>query len=142
MVYGTISKESCWRESEQLNLMISWIFLFVASLFEIGWMFSLKFISIEQVKKISFHTLAATPKHDVLVILPFLGYVFFGIGNIYCFSTAMKGIPTSTAFAVWMAVALAGVKLVEVFFFKEPIRYMDYFYLILLLVAIVGLKKN
>ncbi len=122
--------------------MKSWIFLFVASLFEIGWMFSLKFIYFENLKKISWHTITATPMHDVLIILPFLGYVFFGIGNIYCFSMAMKGIPTSTAFAVWMAVALAGVKLVEVFFFKEPFKNIDYFYLTLLLVAIVGLKKN
>ena len=122
--------------------MKSWIFLFVASLFEIGWMFSLKFIHFENLKKISWHTITATPMHDVLIVLPFLGYVFFGIGNIYCFSMAMKGIPTSTAFAVWMAVALAGVKLVEVFFFKEPFKNIDYFYLTLLLVAIVGLKKN
>jgi quaternary ammonium compound-resistance protein SugE len=122
--------------------MIAWIYLIVASVFEVGWMFSLKFISFQKLKGISIQSITNEPMHDVLIILPFIGYVVFGIGNIYCFSIAMKGIPSSTAFAVWMAVALAGVKIIEVAVFKEPTKTSDYFFLALMLVAIIGLKRN
>jgi quaternary ammonium compound-resistance protein SugE len=122
--------------------MKPWVYLFIASVFEVGWMFSLKFISFEKVKSISLQTLKNQPINDILTVLPFVGYVVFGVGNIYCFSVAMKGIPASTAFAVWMAVALAGVKLVEVIVFKEPSKTTDYIFLALMLVAIIGLKRT
>ncbi|MFM7859157.1 MAG: SMR family transporter [Flammeovirgaceae bacterium] len=54
----------------------------------------------------------------------------------------MKHIHPSTAFAVWMGLTLAGVKLIEIAFFKEPIRVMDFVYLTLILIAISGLKKT
>jgi multidrug transporter EmrE-like cation transporter len=41
-----------------------------------------------------------------------------------------------------MAVALAGVKIIEVAVFKEPTKTSDYFFLALMLVAIIGLKRN
>lgn len=122
--------------------MTAWIYLIVASVFEVGWMFSLKFISFQKLKGISIQSITSEPLQAVLIILPFIGYVVFGIGNIYCFSIAMKGIPSSTAFAVWMAVALAGVKIIEVAVFKEPTKTSDYFFLALMLVAIIGLKRN
>jgi quaternary ammonium compound-resistance protein SugE len=54
----------------------------------------------------------------------------------------MKEIPASTAFAIWMGVTLAGVKMIEVFFFKDAIKPMDFVYLGLILIAIIGLKKS
>jgi quaternary ammonium compound-resistance protein SugE len=122
--------------------MTAWVYLFLASIFEVGWIFSLKFINVKNVKGISFESLKNQPLQDLLIVLPFIGYIVFGIGNIYCFSIAMKGIPASTAFAVWMAVALAGVKLVEVIIFKEPSKATDYIFLALILVAIIGLKRT
>jgi multidrug transporter EmrE-like cation transporter len=41
-----------------------------------------------------------------------------------------------------MGVTLAGVKLIEVFYFKDAIKPMDYLYLGLILIAIIGLKKS
>jgi multidrug transporter EmrE-like cation transporter len=120
---------------------VQWIYLFIASLFEIGWIFSLKKLSFVEIKKISFQSIAQYPADNFFILLPLLGYIVFGLANIYFFSLAMKEIPASTAFAVWMGVTLAGVKLVEVSFFKEPFRSMDIFFLALILVAIVGLKK-
>ncbi len=121
---------------------MAWIYLFIASLFEVGWMFSLKFISFDKFKTISSQTFSSDPWKVILIILPFIGYVVFGIGNIYCYSISLKTIPASTAFAAWMGVALAGVKLIEIFVFKEPTKTMDYFFLGLMVIAIIGLKKN
>jgi quaternary ammonium compound-resistance protein SugE len=121
---------------------MAWIYLFIASMFEVGWMFSLKSISFDKFKTISLQTFSSDPWNIFLIILPFVGYVVFGIGNIYCYSIALKTIPASTAFAIWMGVALAGVKLIEIFVFKEPTRPMEYFFLGLIVIAIIGLKKN
>lgn len=121
---------------------MQWLYLFVASFFEIGWIFSLKKLSFAEIKKISIQSISQHPADDFIVLLPLLGYIVFGLANIYFFSLAMKEIPASTAFAIWMGVTLAGVKLIEVIFFKDAIKPMDFFYLALILVAIVGLKKN
>lgn len=121
---------------------MQWLYLFIASLFEIGWIFSLKKLSFAEIKKISFQAIAQHPTDNLVILLPLLGYIGFGLANIYFFSLAMKQIPASTAFAIWMGVTLAGVKLIEVVFFKEAIKSMDFLYLTLILVAIIGLKKS
>jgi quaternary ammonium compound-resistance protein SugE len=73
-------------------------------------------------------------------ILPLLGYIFFGLGNIYFFSLAMKDIPASTAFAVWMALALIFTKVVDVVIFQQPYNLQQIVFTILILIGIVGMK--
>jgi quaternary ammonium compound-resistance protein SugE len=121
---------------------MQWFYLVIASVLEVGWIFSLKKLSFAELKKISFQAISNQPAESTWVILPLLGYVLFGLGNIYFFSLAMKHISASTAFAIWMALTLVGVKLIEVIFYKEAIKPLDYFFLGLLLVAIIGLKKS
>ncbi len=120
---------------------MQWLYLFIASLFEIGWIFSLKKLSFAEIKKVSIQAMTQHPTDNFIVLLPLLGYIGFGLANIYFFSLAMKEIPASTAFAIWMGVTLAGVKLIEVLLFKEAIKPIEFLYLGLILVAIVGLKK-
>jgi quaternary ammonium compound-resistance protein SugE len=54
----------------------------------------------------------------------------------------MKQIPASTAFAIWMGLTLAGVKLVEVLILKHETKPLDLVYLAMLVIAIIGLKKS
>lgn len=75
------------------------------------------------------------------ILWPFVGYVVFGLGNIYCISQAMKDIPASTALAVWMGTALVGVKLVEILFLKMPYDAWQFLYIAFILVGVVGLKR-
>jgi quaternary ammonium compound-resistance protein SugE len=121
---------------------MQWFYLVMASLLEVGWIFSLKKLSFAGLKKISLQAISQQPTESALVILPFLGYVLFGLGNIYFFSLATKQISASTAFAIWMVLTLVGVKLIEVIFYKEAIKPLDYIFLALLVVAIIGLKKS
>jgi quaternary ammonium compound-resistance protein SugE len=122
--------------------MINWVYLLIASLLEVCWTISLKNLSFSKLKTISFVDLQKDTGQTLLIVLPFVGYVIFGVGNIYFFSQAMKVIPASTAFAIWMAMTLVGIKLWEVFFLKESVQVSDYFYLVLIVIAIIGLKKN
>ena len=74
------------------------------------------------------------------ILLPFVGYVVFGVANIYFFSRAIKQIPTPTAFAVWTAMALVLIKAVDVFLFKMNWSFAELFFLTLIGIGIIGLR--
>jgi quaternary ammonium compound-resistance protein SugE len=74
------------------------------------------------------------------IILPFVGYVLFGLANIYFFSTAIKQIPTAMAFAVWTAATLILLKVSEVAFFHSRIAFAEIFFMLLIMIGILGLK--
>jgi len=76
------------------------------------------------------------------ILVPFVGYVAFGLGNIFFFSMAMKQISATVALAAWMGLTLIGTKLAEIYFFKQPSNYYQFLYMGLILVGIVGLKRN
>ncbi|NOS94380.1 MAG: hypothetical protein HOP30_20900 [Cyclobacteriaceae bacterium] len=121
---------------------MQWLYLIIAAFLEVGWIFSLKKMSFAELKKISFQLVIDQPLAASELLLPLVGYILFGLGNIYFFSLAMKHIPASTAFAIWMGLTLAGVKLVEVLILKHETKPIDLVYLAMLVIAIIGLKKN
>jgi quaternary ammonium compound-resistance protein SugE len=120
---------------------MAWIYLFVASLFEIAWTFSLKFMDVKKLRAIQWRAFF-NQGTNWAILAPFAGYIVFGVGNIMFFSMAMKEIPASTALAVWMGVTLVGVKLMEMSFFRQPYDLSQFFYMALILVGIVGLKRG
>ncbi len=121
---------------------MQWLYLIIAALLEVGWIFSLKKFSFAELKKFSFQLVIDQPQTATGLLLPLVGYILFGLGNIYFFSLAMKHIPASTAFAIWMGLTLAGVKLVEVLILKHETKPIDLVYLAMLVIAIIGLKKT
>lgn len=118
-----------------------WIYLFIAAVFEIAWTFSLKYMDMKKIIAINYLHFFDDSK-STLILLPFIGYIVFGLTNIYCFSVAIKTIPTATALAVWMGMALIGVKIVDITIFKQPYHLSQFFYLLLILVGIAGLKSG
>ena len=118
---------------------MAWIYLLIASTCEICWIYSLKYFSLK--KLLSFKiSLLFTSKENMLLLAPGVGYILFGVCNIIFFSKAMKLIPASVAFAIWMAVALIGVKLVDVLVLKESVSLAQILFILLILIGIVGLK--
>lgn len=119
---------------------MAWIYLLLASVFEIAWTFSLRFMSVKKLKALHWRGFF-NQEGSWAVVAPFAGYILFGLANIYFFSQAMKDIPASTALAVWMGTALIGVKFVEIVFLKTPYDWPQFFYMGLILIGIVGLKR-
>ena len=120
---------------------MAWVYLFLGAIFEMAWTFSLRFMSVKKLKTI--HWKGIFSAHgDWTILWPFLGYVVFGLANVYCISIAMKDIPASTALAVWMGTALVGVKLVEILFLKAHYDIYQFLYIGLILLGIAGLKRN
>ncbi len=120
---------------------IHWFYLILASCLEVCWIYSVKYLDIKKVFAISWQN--TLKDHTQLApLLPLIAYLFFGLTNVILFSIAMRKIPASTAFAVWMALALAGAKIVEVAWFKESFSWANLFFVVLILVGIVGLKTT
>lgn len=120
---------------------MAWIYLLLASLFEIAWTYSLKFMNVTKIKAIHWQGFF-NKKENLLILGPFLGYIVFGLGNIFFFSMAMKQIPASTALAVWMGITLIGVKLLDIGLFKESYDLYQVFYMCLIIIGIAGLKRS
>jgi quaternary ammonium compound-resistance protein SugE len=120
---------------------MAWIYLIVASLLEIAWTYSLKFTNFQRLRSIHWQGFFQK-KENLTILAPFAGYLIFGIGNIIFFSMAMKQIPASTALAIWMGIVVVGVKLVDIGIFKEPSNLYQFFYMTLIIIGIIGLKRN
>ena len=119
--------------------MQPWIFLFIAASFETAWTYSVKYMTFSDLKTLRWDTFY-TVDQGLPILGPFVGYVVFGIANIYFFSMAIKQIPTPTAFAVWTAMALILIKAADVFIFKANWSLTEIFFLTLIGVGIVGLR--
>jgi quaternary ammonium compound-resistance protein SugE len=117
-----------------------WFYLTIAAIFEVCWTYSLKYMDLKKINTLSFKLLF-TP-YQSSIIGPIAGYILFGLGNIFFFSLAMKVIPPSIAFAVWMAITLIGLKCTDTFFFKESFSILDTFYILLIIIGIIGLNRK
>lgn len=122
-------------------MTIHWFYLFIAALLETAWTYSIKFLTFKDVLTLRLGNFY-TPDKGLPILIPFLGYIFFGIGNIYFFSLAMKTIPTAIAFAVWTSLTLILIKMTDTFFFHQKLSFTEVFYTILIVIGIIGLKTS
>src|ERR1700743_3232095 len=118
---------------------MAWIYLLFAATCETAWTFCLKFMKFSDLKSLKFLTFYRW-SGGLPVALPFIGYILFGLANVYLFSMAIKQIPTATAFAVWTATTLIFLKIAELIFFNQRISYIEIFFMLLIMVGIMGLK--
>lgn len=118
---------------------MAWIYLILAATCETAWTFCLKFMKFSDLKALGLTTFYKW-QGGLEVLLPFIGYVLFGLANIYFFSTAIKHIPTAMAFAVWTATTLIFLKVSEAAFFHQRISWPEAFFMLMIMVGILGLK--
>ncbi len=122
--------------------LIRWTYLFIAAFSEVWWTYSLKYVDLRKIIATPVKLYFTEPVHT-RILAPAIGYLLFGIGNIFFFSLAMKEIPISVALSVWVAITLVGLKLMDVFVFKaSTFSTRDYFFYTLLIIGILGLKKT
>lgn len=102
---------------------MSWLYLFIAGLLEIGWPVGLK--------------LAQSPQSRWLGIALAVG--FMGLSGYFLW-LAQRQIPLGTAYAVWTGIGSAGTFLVGVAFFGDPSALLRYFGVALIIAGVVVLK--
>jgi quaternary ammonium compound-resistance protein SugE len=101
---------------------MSWVYLFVAGLFEIGWAIGLKYTN-------GFTRLAPT------VLTAISMAVSLGLLGL-----ALKTLPVGTAYAVWTGVGAVGTAILGIYLLDEPANVGRLVCIGLIVAGIVGLK--
>jgi len=102
---------------------MSWVYLILAGLFEIGWPVGLK--------------MAQEEKTRVLGIS--IALVFMGVSGFLLW-LAQKQIQIGTSYAVWTGIGAAGTFLVGIIFYGDPTSLGRYFGIILIIAGVATLK--
>ena len=116
---------------------MAWIYILIAAVFETLWTYCVKFLKFSELKTLTLHNFYNT---GVLIITPLIGYIVFGIANVYFFSLAIKQLQVATAYAVWTAATLVFLKLSDMLFFHQSISWPEMFFMLLIMTGILGLK--
>ncbi len=117
---------------------MAWIYIFIAAAFETCWTFCFRYLEFRKIPTLRFSNFFTPEGYQIWI--PLLGYIVFGIGNIYFMSMAFKQISVATAFAVWTSVSIVLIKLIELKINKTTISLPEIFFLFVIIAGIVGLK--
>ena len=101
---------------------ISWIFLILAGVFEIGFTTSLKMTE-------GFTRLTPTGV-----------FLLFSMLSFWCLNKAIETIPLGIAYAVWTGIGAAGTACVGAIFFGDDLGVWKIFFIGTLVASIFGLK--
>lgn len=101
---------------------MAWIYIFIASIFEISWAVGLKYSN-------GFSNLYPS---IFTIITMILSYVFLSLGA--------KSLPIGTAYAVWTGIGAVGAVLYGILFFNESKDFLRIFFIFLIVVGIIGLR--
>lgn len=104
---------------------MNWIILIIAGLFEIGFASCLA-----KAKETSGQT----------ATLWFVGFLVCLTLSMLLLYRASQSLPIGTAYAVWTGIGAAGTALMGIVFFREPAEFWRVFFIITLILSIVGLK--
>lgn len=101
---------------------MSWIYLIVAGLFEIGWAVGLKYT------------------HGFTRLVPSLATAASMIVSLGLLGLALRGLPLGTAYAVWTGIGTVGTAMFGIFVLGEPATAFRLASIALIVAGIVGLK--
>ena len=101
---------------------MSWIFLFLAGIFEVVWASTMKLSQ-------GFSII----KYDILTIIGML--VRFGFLTL-----AMKKLPLGIAYPIWTGIGAVGAILVGALIFKDKVPSLTWVFVLMLVVGLIGIK--
>lgn len=101
---------------------MSWFYLLVAGLLEIGWAVGLKFT------------------HGFTRPLPTAAVAASMIASLYFLSLALKSLPLGTAYAMWTGIGAVGTAVFGMWIFGEPRDAIRFASIALIVAGLVGLK--
>ena len=107
-----------------MSVTSSWIILVIAGLFEMCWATGLKY------------TEGFTKPIPSLFTLLTLSL------SLYLLARASQALPIGTAYGVWVGIGAMGTAILGICLFEESISLPRIFFLVLLLVSIIGLKMT
>ncbi|HET6513571.1 MAG TPA: multidrug efflux SMR transporter [Thermodesulfovibrionales bacterium] len=105
-------------------MRMHWIYLAAAGLFEIGWIFSLKF------------------SEGFTRVAPLISYALCGLGAAFFLSQSLKELPVGLAYAVWTGTAIVGSNVIAVLFLGEPASVARILYVLMIVGGVAGLRLS
>ncbi|WP_188865664.1 quaternary ammonium compound efflux SMR transporter SugE [Pseudomonas asuensis] len=103
---------------------MSWILLFLAGLFEIGWAIGLKYTE------------------GFTRPLPTLLTAAAMLASISLLGMAVKQLPLGTAYAIWTGIGAIGTVIAGIMLFGESVSPIRLFSVLLILCGLIGLKLS
>lgn len=101
---------------------MSWVFLFLAGLCEIGGVTTLKL------------------SEGFTKWKPAAASLLFGIISFYLLSLALQTLPVGTAYAIWTGIGSVGSVIVGMLFFRESKHWLRMLFISLVIIGIIGLR--
>lgn len=99
-----------------------WLQLIIAGIFETLWATTMKF------------------SHGFTKLGFSIATVFGMIASFYFLACATKSLPLSIAYPIWTGIGAVGSILVGVILFKDQLSLATWFFVVLLVIGIVGIK--
>ncbi|MFP5458620.1 MAG: quaternary ammonium compound efflux SMR transporter SugE [Bacteriovoracia bacterium] len=100
----------------------AWFILITAGLFEVCWAIGLKYTD------------------GFTKLVPSLFTIMTLAISMLLLAKASQALPIGTAYGVWVGIGALGAAILGIFLFQEAVTPARVFFLVLLLVSIVGLK--
>lgn len=101
---------------------MSWIYLIIAGLLEVAWAATMK------------STQGFTKLYPSLITLGLMGVSFYLLG------LAMRDLPISTSYAVWVGIGAVGTALVGFYVMGEPRGALRMISIALIVLGVIGLR--
>lgn len=101
---------------------MAWLMLIVAGVLEVGWAIGLK----------------CTEGFTRLVPSLLTGSAI--VASLALLGLAARDLPIGTAYAIWVGIGAVGAAVLGIVLFQEPANASRVFFLVLLIVSLVGLK--
>lgn len=101
---------------------MAWTYLFVASLFEIGWAIGLKYT------------------HGFTRLWPSVLTLAAMALSMFLLALAVRTIPIGTGYAIWTGIGAAGTATLGIILFAEPLTTWRVVCLVLIVSGVIGLK--
>ena len=101
---------------------MSWVFLTIAGLLEIGWAIGLRY------------------SEGFTRLWPSVGTIVALVASMALLGLALRTLPLGTAYAVWTGIGTVGTAIFGIILFREPATAMRLLCIGLILAGIVGLK--
>lgn len=119
-------------------MTIAFIYLFIAALFQIAWLYNMKRIKkgiITEIKKGPFFSVK-----NLKALLPIFLYVIFGISNVVFLTWSINSIPPSVVYAIWTGIVICAAAVIDQVISKKPIKPAKIIFIAMILIGILGLR--
>ncbi|WP_375358365.1 DMT family transporter [Candidatus Tisiphia endosymbiont of Neophilaenus lineatus] len=105
-------------------MLVTWILLIFAGLFEVGFSISLKL------------------SEGFTKVKPIIAFIIFSILSFVCLSKTLDKLPLGTAYLLWTGIGAVGTVIVGMVCFNEPYSAMRVFFITTMIISMIGLKLS